>query len=77
MAKDYQKKGLASGGTIWSHGHNNYIHMFHEWCFWQVSRQVILVILDGILIHSKNEENHETHIWMVLKVLMEHEFYAH
>ena len=35
-----------------------------------------LVFLDGILIYSKNEEEHEEHLRMVLKLLREHKLYA-
>ena len=36
----------------------------------------VLVFLDDILIYSKNEEEHEEHLRMVLKLLREHKLYA-
>ena len=36
----------------------------------------VLVSLDDILIYSKNEEEHEEHLRMTLKLLREHKFYA-
>ena len=36
----------------------------------------VLVFLDGILVYSKNEEDHEGHLRMVLQVLREHQLYA-
>ena len=36
----------------------------------------VLVFLDGILIYSKNEEEHEEHLRMTLQLLREHNLYA-
>ena len=36
----------------------------------------VLVFLDDILIYSKNEEEHEEHLRLTLKVLREHKLYA-
>jgi hypothetical protein len=36
----------------------------------------VIVFLDGILIYSKSEEEHENHLRMVLKVLRDHQLYA-
>ena len=36
----------------------------------------VLVFLDDILIYSKNEEEHEEHLRMTLKLLREHKLYA-
>ena len=36
----------------------------------------VLVFLDGILIYSKNEEEHEEHFRLTLQLLREHHFYA-
>ena len=35
-----------------------------------------LVFLDGILIYSKNEEEHEEHLRLTLKFLRDHMMYA-
>ncbi|KAL9308519.1 putative nucleotidyltransferase, Ribonuclease H [Arabidopsis thaliana] len=39
-------------------------------------RKFVLVFFDDILIYSRNEQEHEEHLAMVLKVLEEHQFYA-
>jgi hypothetical protein len=36
----------------------------------------VIVFLDDILIYSKNKEEHENHLRMVLHVLMENHLYA-
>ena len=36
----------------------------------------VLVFLDDILIYSKNEEEHEEHLRLTLKLLREHKLYA-
>jgi hypothetical protein len=36
----------------------------------------VIVFLDGILVYSKSEEEHEHHLRMVLQVLREHQLYA-
>ena len=36
----------------------------------------VLVFLDDILVYSKNEEEHEEHLRLVLQVLREHQLYA-
>ena len=36
----------------------------------------VLVFLDGILVYSKNEEEHEEHLILRLKFLREHQLYA-
>jgi hypothetical protein len=36
----------------------------------------VIVFLDDILVYSKNEEEHEEHLRMVLQVLREHQLYA-
>jgi hypothetical protein len=36
----------------------------------------VIVFLDGILIYSNLEEEHEHHLRMVLQVLREHQLYA-
>ena len=35
----------------------------------------VLVLLDGILIYSKNEEEHEEHLIMALKLVRNHKLY--
>ena len=36
----------------------------------------VLVFLDGILVYSKNEEEHEEHLRLTLQLLREHRLYA-
>ena len=36
----------------------------------------VLVLLDEILIYSKNQEEHEEHLILTLKLLKEHNLYA-
>ena len=36
----------------------------------------VLIFLNDIPIYSNNEEEHEEHLRMVLKMLMEHKLYA-
>jgi hypothetical protein len=36
----------------------------------------VLVFIDDILIYSKNREEHEEHLRLVLQVLREHQLYA-
>jgi hypothetical protein len=38
--------------------------------------KIVLVFIDDILIYSKNREEHEEHIRLVLQVLREHQLYA-
>jgi hypothetical protein len=36
----------------------------------------VVVFIDDILIYSKNEEEHDEHVRLVLQKLKEHQFYA-
>ena len=36
----------------------------------------VVVFIDDILVFSKNEEEHEEHLRLVLQKLREHQFYA-
>ena len=36
----------------------------------------VLVFLDDILIYSKNEEEHDDHLGIILKLIREHKVYA-
>jgi hypothetical protein len=47
-----------------------------EQCTQQIPRQICVGFIDNILIYSKNGEEHEEHIRLVLQVLREHQLYA-
>ena len=36
----------------------------------------VLAFIDDILVYSKNKEEHEEYLWVVLQVLREHQLYA-
>jgi len=36
----------------------------------------VILFIDDILVYSKNEEEHAEHLATVLRLLMEHQFYA-
>ena len=36
----------------------------------------VLILVDGILLYSKNEEDHEQHLRVVLEILRGHQLYA-
>jgi hypothetical protein len=36
----------------------------------------IVVFIDNILVYSKNEEEHEQHLWIILQQLRDHQLYA-
>ena len=38
--------------------------------------QFVIVFIDDILVYSKNREDHETHLRLVLQRLREHKLYA-
>ena len=38
--------------------------------------QFVVVFIDDILLYSKDRENHDTHLWVVLKTLRKEQLYA-
>ena len=37
--------------------------------------QFVVVFIDDILVHSKDQENHDTHLWVVLETLRKERLY--
>jgi hypothetical protein len=50
--------------------------VFDEQCLSKFLDKCVLVFIDDILIYSKNREEHEEHIRLVLQVLRKHQLYA-
>jgi hypothetical protein len=44
--------------------------------FMEYLDKFMVVFIDDILVFSKNEEEHEEHMWLVLEKLWEHKLYA-
>ena len=44
--------------------------------FLGLNNKLVLILLDGILIYSKNEEEHVEHLRLTLKLLRKHKLYA-
>ena len=38
--------------------------------------QFFVVFVDDILVYSKDQENHDTHLWVVLETLRKEQLYA-
>jgi hypothetical protein len=60
--------GLTNAPTTFMCLMNNVLSKFLE--------RFVLVFIDDILIYSKNKEDHEEHLRLVLHVLREHQIYA-
>jgi hypothetical protein len=50
-------------------------HLMND-IFWEYMDKFVVVYLDDILIFSKNQEDHNKHVWLVLAKLREHGLYA-
>jgi hypothetical protein len=50
-------------------------HLMND-IFWEYMDEFVMVYLDDILIFSKNQENHNKHVRLVLVTLREHGLYA-
>ena len=44
--------------------------------FMEYLDKIVVVFIDDILVYSKNEEEHEEHLRLVLQKLREHQLYA-
>jgi hypothetical protein len=65
--------------TVMSFGLTNapaYIMYLMNKIFMEYLHKFVMVFIDYILIYSKNEEEHEEHLRLVLQKLREHELYA-
>ena len=60
--------GLTNAPTIFMCMMNNIFSRYLD--------KFILVFIDDILVYSKNKEEHEEHLRVVLQVLREHQLYA-
>jgi hypothetical protein len=60
--------GLTNASIVFQHMMND---IFREYL-----NHLIVIYLDDILIHSKNEEEHEHHVRLVLEKLCKQRFYA-
>jgi hypothetical protein len=60
--------GLTNAPAIFMFLMNNVLSKFLD--------KFVLVFIDDILIYSKNREEHEKHLRLVLQVLREHQLYA-
>lgn len=59
--------GLTNAPPYFMETMNNMLHEFDDF---------VVVFIDDILVFSKNEEEHEKHLRMVLQTLQENKFYA-
>jgi hypothetical protein len=65
--------------TVMSFGLTNafaYFMYLMNKIFMEYLDKFVVVFIDDILIYSKNEEDHEEHLRLVLQKLREHELYA-
>jgi hypothetical protein len=65
--------------TVMSFGLTNapaYFMYLMNKIFMEYLYKFVVVFIDDILIYSKNEEEHEEHLRLVLQKLREHELYA-
>jgi hypothetical protein len=65
--------------TVMSFGLTNapaYFMYLMNKIFMEYLEKFVVVYIDDILIYSKNEEEHEEHLRLVLQKLREHELYA-
>jgi hypothetical protein len=65
--------------TVMSFGLTNapaYFMYLMNKIFMEYLDKFFVVFIDDILIYSKNEEEHEEHLRLVLQKLIEHELYA-
>jgi hypothetical protein len=65
--------------TVMSFGLTNapaYFMYLMNKVFMEYLDKFVVVFIDDILIYSKNEEEHEEHLWLVLQKLREQQLYA-
>jgi hypothetical protein len=65
--------------TVMSFGLTNapayFMNLMHK-VFMKFLDKFVIVIIDGILVYSKSEEDHANHLRLVLETLREHQLYA-
>jgi hypothetical protein len=85
MESVYHIVAIRVNETSWAHvwrlrfrylGTGYDIHVHDEQGFMEYLDKFIVVFIDDILVYSRNEEEHEGHLCLVLQKLQDHKLYA-